>query len=141
MRILLVIWFLWMAVPALAGTVIAATPVRANTLLGPEHLAVIRKTIPGAISEAETAIGMEARVNLYPGRPVYPGDIGPPAIVERNQIVVMRYAFGGLSIYAEGRSLSRAGVGEIVRVMNIDSRNIVNGTVLESGEILVGGRP
>ncbi|HAW49029.1 MAG TPA: flagella basal body P-ring formation protein FlgA, partial [Roseovarius sp.] len=82
-------------------------------------------------------IGQEARVALYEGRPVRPGDVGPPAVIERNQVVPLIYLRGGLEIMTEGRSLDRAGIGDHVRVMNLASRATVSGRVTASGRILV----
>ena len=64
--------------------------------------------------------------------------LGAPAILERNQAVVMRYRRGALVIYSEGRVLARAGVGELVRVMNMDSKSVIFGRVAAVGSIEVG---
>ena len=69
--------------------------------------------------------------------PILPEDIGPPALVERNQIVTLAYDRAGLSIRVEGRSLARAGVGETVRVMNLSSRSTLSGRVQADGTVLV----
>jgi flagellar basal body P-ring formation protein FlgA len=61
-----------------------------------------------------------------------------PALVNRNQVVPLIYAQGNLTIVAEGRSLDRAGLGEMVRAMNLASRTTVSGIVTESGAIRVG---
>ena len=47
-----------------------------------------------------------ARVTLYPDRPIRPGDLAPPALVDRNQIVTLEYAAGPLVILTEGRALA-----------------------------------
>lgn len=123
--------------PALAETVIANTVIRAGSTIAPEMVRLDPQTVPEALSRLEYAIGMEARVAIYPGRPVRPTDVGPPALVDRNQIVPLIYASGGLSIRTDGRSLSRAGAGERVRVMNLSSRTTVTGTVKADGSIHV----
>ncbi len=128
-----------LAVPgaALADTVVAGRTLRAGTLLTGDDLAIIAEDIPGAISSLDDAIGQEARVNLYAGRPVRPGEIGPAALVERNQIVTLIYDQNGLTIATEGRVLDRGGVGDRIRVMNLSSRNTVTGTVGEDGKVYV----
>lgn len=125
--------------PVTAETLVAARTIRAQAIITPTDLAVIEKTIPGALSAAEEAIGQETRVVLYTGRPIRPEDIGPPAIVERNQIVTLIYRRGPLVIAAEARAMGRAGVGDPVRVMNLSSRNTVTGIVREDGTVTVGG--
>lgn len=72
-----------------------------------------------------------------PGRPLRPGDIGPPAIIERNDLVTLIFRQGGLTIAAEGRSLGRGSVGEAVRVMNLSSRTTVTGRVKQDGSVEV----
>ena len=92
----------------------------------------------GAVAEVAAVVGQEARTTLYPGRPILSNQIGAPALVERNQLVRMHFSEGALSITTEGRTLDRAGVGELVRVMNLASRQIVTGSVLADGSIEVG---
>lgn len=122
---------------AAPDSLVAAGTIRANTLIGPEHLAVSQENHIGALSDADQVIGMEARVVLFAGRPIRPGDIGPPALVERNQIVLLVYSGPGLSISTEGRALGRAAAGEAVRAMNLASRTAVTGIVHSSGHIIV----
>ncbi|SEL26822.1 flagella basal body P-ring formation protein FlgA [Roseovarius nanhaiticus] len=126
-----------MAAPAAADTVLAARTIRAQTLISPQDLVVKDVDVIGAISDPALIAGQEARVALYAGRPIRPGDVGPPALVERNQIISLIYDQSGLSITAEGRSLSRAGPGETVRVMNLSSRITVSGQVMPDGRVLV----
>ena len=136
------IFTLFVAVVA-AGAVFAqsVTPVRAirsHTILAAEDLTLAEAAVPGAIAEIAAAVGQEARVTLYPGRPILTSQIGAPALVERNQLVRMSYMRGALSIATEGRALDRGGAGELVRVMNLTSRQTITGTVKADGSIEVG---
>lgn len=133
----LLLLFLLLAPPAWAETVFAARTIRAHQVLTGQDLVMKEVEVPGAFSGAAQVIGQEARVALYAGRPIRPGDIGPPAVVDRNQIVPLVYNASGLMISTEGRSLSRAGVGEYVRVMNLASRNTVMGIVMADGRVMV----
>lgn len=126
------------APPALAAMVVPVRAIRAQSLILPSDLDVTDETIPGAAAAIEDVAGLEAKVTLYPGRPILASQIGPPALVERNALVRMNYRSGALAIMAEGRSLDRAGIGERVRVMNLQSKQIVTGTVAEDGTIEVG---
>lgn len=119
-------------------TVIAAGTIRGATLIGPADVAVIEGETPGALTDISYAIGMEARINLYPGRPIRPGDLRPPAIVERNEIVSLRYNYGGLLVMTEGRALDRAAAGEALRVINLASRQTVTATATAPGLVTVG---
>lgn len=128
-------------VSARAETPVAARTIRAHTLIAPADLTTSPAEIPGAIADPALIVGLETRVALYAGRPIMPGDVGPPALVERNQIVRLAYDVGGLSIVTEGRALGRAGAGDTLRVMNLASRTTVTGFVRSDGTVAVGALP
>ena len=136
MRMLVMIAALF-ATPTMADTVLAARTIRAQSLIMPQDLVVKQIEVIGAIADPSKVVGQEARVALYAGRPIRPGDVGPPAVVERNQIVALIYEQSGVKILTEGRSLGRAGPGEFVRVMNLSSRITVSGQALADGRVIV----
>jgi len=121
--------------------IVAARTLRAGTVLGPGDIRLATVTAAGAISDPGQAIGQETRIAIYAGRAIFPGDLAPPALVDRNQIVRLVFRSGALSISAEGRSLGRASEGETVRVMNLSSRNTVTGIVSADGAVHVLGAP
>lgn len=125
--------FVLLAQSAAADTVVAARTIPAQSLIGPEDLLLRDIDTPGSLADPTLAIGQEARVALYAGRPIRPGDIGPPAIVERNQIVPLVYRSGPLTIVTEGRALDRAGAGDLIRIMNVASRTTVSARIAEDG--------
>lgn len=73
--------------PCDAETVVAAHTIRPQTILTAQDLVVSPAQTIGAFSDAAELIGLETKTALYAGRPIRPGDVGPPAIVDRNQIV------------------------------------------------------
>jgi len=124
--------------PALGQSVVALSGIRAQTIITAEMVALAEADTLGAYAALEDVIGLEARVNIYPGRVIMRDALGAAAILERNQNVVMRFQRGALSIYSEGRVLERAGIGERVQVMNMDSKTIIFGRVGADGIIEVG---
>jgi flagella basal body P-ring formation protein FlgA len=127
------------AVPAPADTVVAARTIRSLSLIGAEDLALVAGEVAGAATRLDEVVGLEARVMLYPGRPIRLDQLGMPAVVERNQVVTLVYQAGGLTIETEGRALARAGVGDSLRVMNLASKKTVTGRVRDDGAVEVGG--
>ncbi|MCB1352115.1 MAG: flagellar basal body P-ring formation protein FlgA [Rhodobacteraceae bacterium] len=131
----------WAALPSEPPSAQAVVPVRAirgTNIVGAEDVEIAKdKDLPGAIHALEDVVGQEAKVTLYPGRPILRGQVGAPALVERNAVVRMIYEQGPLNITADGRVLDRGGVGETVRVMNLSSRQIVAGTVEADGSVKV----
>lgn len=136
MRVLAIIAVL---LPGLAGaeTLVAVRTIRAQELITAQDVMFSDVDVAGAMGDPQAAIGQEARVALYAGRPIRASDIGPPALIERNQIITLIFDRGGLQIATEGRSLGRAGPGEAVRVMNLASRVTISGRVLPDGRVLV----
>jgi len=120
-----------------AEILVASRTIRPQTLIGPGDVISREGDQPGMLSDPSQAVGQEARVAIYAGRPIRRGDVGPPALVERNQIVTIVYAANGLRMTAEARALDRAGLGERLRVMNLSSRTTVFGAVTPEGTVLV----
>lgn len=124
--------FLW-GMPAFADALVATRTIPAMTVLAPEDLALQEGEFAGGETDPLLFIGMETRVVLYAGRQVNVGDVGYPAVVERNQIISLIFVKGGLTISTEGRSLARAGPGEMIRVMNLTSRSTVSAKIGADG--------
>lgn len=125
------------AVPAAADTVVAAKNLRPGMIVSAQDIKLVEAEIAGGFQLLEDVIGQEVRVVLYAGRPVLPNDIGPPALIDRNQIVTLIYTAGPMTILAEGRSLGRGAVGDRVRVMNLSSRTTITGSVSPNGDVIV----
>ncbi len=128
---------LMIATAAAADTLMATRVVRPNTILSPADVAISTASVPGALRGDFAVAGLEAKITLYPGRPIMPAHVGPAAVVERNQTVKLVFRQGSLTILAEARALSRGAVGETVRVMNLASRNTVFGRVQQDGSVEV----
>ncbi len=128
---------LLLGAPLLADTVVPAHTIRAQTRIAATDLLVRDVTVPGAISDPLSVIGLEAKVSLYAGRPIRVVDIGPPALIERNQLVTLKYKKGPLLIKAEARALGRAAVGERIQVMNLASKTTLVAKVLPDGTLQV----
>lgn len=125
---------------SLADTLTATRLVRPQSVIGPADLGVLPQDIPGALGGDVDIVGLEARVTLYPGRPILADHVGPAALIERNQPVVVFFKNGGLTIATDGRALSRGAEGDIVRVMNLSSRNTISGKVESDGSVTVLSR-
>ena len=105
----------------LAQSVTTVRVVRSQTVLQAEDLALAEASVPGGIAAIEAVVGQEAKVALYPGRPILDSQLGAPALVERNQVVRMSYASGPLRIVTDGRVArprrrGRAGAGDEPRL-------------------------
>lgn len=118
---------------ASADVIVAARTIPAKTVIAAEDLLMRDISAPGAAIDPNLVIGKEARVALFAGRPIYDRDVGVPAVVERNQVIPLIYEGAGLMIKTEGRALERAGPGDVIRVMNTQSRTTVSALIDEGG--------
>ncbi len=137
MRVVVLLICALIAGPVAADIVLAARTIRPEEVIAPADLVIKPGNLPGAYSDAESVIGQEARVILYAGRPVFRGNLRPPAMVGRNDIVTLVYHRNGLEITAEGRALTRAAAGERALALNTSSRTRVSGIVTAEGHIVV----
>ncbi len=136
LRLILSLLFL-LPVVATAEILVPVRTIRAKEIIGPADITQKQGQITGTLSDPDDVIGQEARVALYPGRAIRVSDVGPPAIVERNDLVGLFYVRGGLRISTEGRALGRGANGDFVRVMNLASRTTVMGQIRADGTIEV----
>lgn len=122
---------------AQAEALVATHVLRAGTVLTEADVTLVDAEIPGAITTLDAALGREVRTTVYAGRPLTPETIGPPAVVDRNQVVPLVFQTAGLAIVTEGRALARGGVGETIKVMNTSSHTTVLGVIGADGTVRV----
>ena len=125
---------------AAADTLGAARTIQATERLTEEHLQLASVNTPGAASRIDQVLGREARRTIFQGRPIFLSDVAAPALIERNQIVLLVFRAGGLSIETEGRAMERGASGDRIRVLNLSSRTTVLGRVDQFGAVNVGQR-
>ncbi|WP_170589289.1 flagellar basal body P-ring formation chaperone FlgA [Ruegeria arenilitoris] len=129
---------LWLLpVAAFADIVVPTRTIRAKEIIESADLQVKSGEAPGAANDPADLIGQEAKTALYPGRPILKASVGPPALIDRNDLVTLVFVKGGLSIAVEGRALGRGAAGDRIRVMNLSSRTTVTGKIRPDGQIEV----
>lgn len=126
----------FLSCPAVAE-VVAVRTLPAGTILTLQDL---DESGAGGPDGVDRMIGLQTRTIIYEGRPVTPQQLVPPVIVERNQMVVLAYEAGPLSIRTEGRALGAGAAGDVIRVMNMASRTTVQATIREDGLLTVAAR-
>lgn len=127
------------AIPAMAPAeiLVPTRTIRAKEVIAAPDIEIKEIDIDGAVTNPADLIGQEARVALYPGRPIRHADVGPPALVDRNDLVTLVFDGSALSITTEGRALGRGAVGERIRVMNLSSRSTITGVIRSDRQIEV----
>ncbi|WP_411837794.1 flagellar basal body P-ring formation chaperone FlgA [Paracoccus sp. ME4] len=121
---------------ALAGGLGAARTLPVGHVIAAVDLTVIDTDRPG-LTDPSAAIGMQTRITIYEGRPLHANMLQAPRVVGRNQIVRLRFRRGALQIDTEGRAMSDGAAGELIRVMNMDSRSTVTAQVMPDGTLAI----
>lgn len=117
-----------------AAEILALHTLPAGSIVTAEAIDPGEGTLP---AEVAAVLGLQTRGIIYAGRAIAPGQLVPPRLVERNQLVTLAYESGALSIRTEGRALAAGAAGEVIRVMNLASRSTVLATIRADGVLTV----
>lgn len=123
-----------LAAPVGGGALVATEVIRAGDIVSTMNAA----TEDGAaIDPSDPVLGREVRRTVYVGQDLSMENTQPRRLVERNQIVTVKYVKGGLEITTSGRAMGEAAAHEAVTVLNLQSRQLVSGVVQEEGWVAV----
>lgn len=116
-----------------ASSIVASEVIRAGDVVTPVNATLDSES---AASTEDAILGREARRTIYAGQQITMDNTRPARLVTRNQIVTVKYIQGGLEISTTGRAMGEASLNEPVTVLNLQSRQLVQGVVQESGWVL-----
>ena len=85
----------------------------------------------------DRAVGMQARRQLRAGQAVRAADLAKPDLVQRDQNVTLIYEAVGLYLTVRGKALENGTEGDVVNVMNLQSKRTVSGTVTGRGQVSI----
>lgn len=85
----------------------------------------------------ERAIGMQARRQLRAGQPLKGSDVAKPDLVQRDQGVTLIYETAGLYLTVLGKALDSGTEGDVVNVMNLQSKRAVSGVVVGRNRVAI----
>lgn len=87
---------------------------------------------------AEEVEGKIARRTLLPGKLIPVSSLREPFIVQAGSPVTALFVHGGLTITATAVPLDSGGLGDLIKLRNVDSGKIFTGIVMADGTIRVG---
>jgi flagella basal body P-ring formation protein FlgA len=85
----------------------------------------------------DRAVGMQARRPLRPGQALRVSDLAKPDLVQRDQAVTLVYESAGLYLTIRGKALEAGTEGDVVNVLNLQSKRTVSGVVTGRGQVSV----
>ncbi len=130
--------------PAVAADRFAVVPketIYPGEPIAESKLEVVPVTNPnlggGYASELSEVTGMLSTKTLLPGRTIPVAMLKKPYTITRGSKLRLVVSVGNLTISAGGSPMDDANVGDVIRVRNLDSGQIVNGTVMADGTVQV----
>lgn len=95
---------------------------------------IVRPRHGEAVPAYEEAIGFAVTRGLKPGEPLLAGDLMRPFVMQRGEPVTLVHRRGRMVLTARGDALKDGRVGDIVDILNTQSRRIVQARVLGPNE-------
>src|ERR1700742_4736607 len=77
------------------------------------------------------------RRQMRSGAPLRMADLAKPDLVQRDQAVTIIFQTAGLYLTTRGKALDNGTEGDVVSVLNIQSKRTVTGTVTGRGQITI----
>jgi flagella basal body P-ring formation protein FlgA len=96
-----------------------------------------RSEISGEAASRDRALGMQMRRAIRAGQPLKTADLAKPDLVQRDQTVTLIFESAGLYLTVRGKALENGTEGDVVNVLNLQSKRTVSGTVIGRGQVAI----
>lgn len=93
--------------------------------------------IAGAVHDSTGIVGKAARTNLRPNQPLARKNFERPVLITRGDNITVRYEIGNMKLTTRAKAMTEGAMGDVIDVMNLQSRRIVPAVVLSRGEVRV----
>lgn len=124
-----------MAVPVLNR------PIDRRAVIHASDVTIVRidkRRVPGtAAIDTDELVDMAAKRPLRAGELIATADVEPPRVVLRGDLITLQYSRPGLTLSARGRALGDGAKGDIVSVLNEQSKRTIQGIVTGAGTVAV----
>lgn len=122
-------------IPVLAAALRNGDIIRAQDIVTVEARA--SDVAANVVLDATRLVGMTPRKGVNAHKPLTESDLMMPEMVKKGESVTMTLSTGILNLTAQGKALETGAVGDIVRVLNISSNQVIEGTVTAPRTITV----
>jgi flagella basal body P-ring formation protein FlgA len=96
-----------------------------------------KSEVGGDVAPRDRAVGMQARKQLRAGLALKIADLAKPDLVQRDQSVTLIYEATGLYLTIRGKALEGGTEGDVISVMNLQSKRTVSGVVSGRGQVSI----
>jgi flagella basal body P-ring formation protein FlgA len=127
-----------------AEVLIVARPVERGEILKDADIVAERR--PRAdlgrdfVSGREHAIGLAARGALLSGSVLRAAELMKPALVQRGESVTLVYRVPGITLTVRGKASEAGAEGDVISVLNEQTKRSVQGVVTGPGRVLISNR-
>lgn len=119
---------------------VLARSLERNELIKSSDVVIERRPkaeVGGDLAPRDRALGMQARKQLRAGQALKLADLAKPDLVQRDQSVTLIYESTGLYLTIRGKALEGGTEGDVVNVLNLQSKRTVAGTVVGRGQVSI----
>jgi flagellar basal body P-ring formation protein FlgA len=93
--------------------------------------------VGGDAAVRNRAVGMQMRRQLHAGQPIKVTDLAKPDLVQRDENVTLIYESTGLYLTVRGKAMEGGTEGDVVNVLNLQSKRTVSGVVIGRGQVAI----
>src|SRR3984957_3783099 len=119
---------------------ILARGVERNEVLTSSDVVIERRpklAVGSDVASRDRAVGMQMRKAGLAGAALPTADLAKPDLVQRDQTVTLIFQSGGLYLTIRGKALEGGTEGDVVSVLNLQSKRTVTGTVVGRGQVSI----
>jgi len=119
---------------------VLARNIERNEVIKSSDVVVERRAkaeVAGDAVSRNRAVGMQARRQLRAGQALKTADLAKPDLVTRDQTVTLIYEAAGLYLTIRGKALEGGTEGDVVSILNLQSKRTVSGVVTGRGQVSI----
>ena len=131
--------FTGVAVETVEATVLARDVDR-NTLLKFSDIVMERRPkaeVGHDAASRDHVVGMQMRRQMHAGQALHGADLTRPDLVQRDEAVTLIYQAAGIYLTVRGKATEAGTEGDIVSVLNLQSKRTVSGVVVGRGQVSI----
>lgn len=131
------------AVTEMATVAVPARAIGRGDIIRAADIVVERRPKTAASANAferlDQLVGFAARRPLNQGQPLRSSDVMKPETVRQNEMVTIIYEVPGIGLSVRGKAIDSGADGDVVNVLNLQSKRTVQGTVTGPGRVTIAG--
>jgi flagella basal body P-ring formation protein FlgA len=92
---------------------------------------------PSVLTTIAQVEGLAAKHALRPGQVIRQSDLSKPELVGRNESVTIVFEVPGITLSVVGKATEPGGLGDVINVLNVQSKHTIQATVTGPGRVSV----